>query len=118
MAEYTIKYKDKNLSTFSPNGLPIVRSNFKNDVFGNNELIQANLSDVFRFSNNDYIVFGTEEDALKYIKYIKQEVKNNLKRYCKYCNSKEAKKIKEKLNSILQNLKIIEIIKENKNEKL
>lgn len=69
--KYVIKYRGRKLNIFNPNDLP---TRTKNGICFTN---------IISFSNNEYMIFDSFEEAQNYVFYMLKEVKeeHNYKRY-------------------------------------
>lgn len=94
--EYILTYRGRRLSAFSPNDLPVSTKN------------GFSIKNIFEFSNKNYIVFSTYQEAQDYLKYIISEIKNedNCMRWnsVHWCAD-------QKLNNIAYSLKVYQINK-------
>lgn len=73
--EYVIKKNGVKLSGFYPNDLPTKRYNLKKGCF------TISAKNIFSFSNDNYIIFNSFEEAKSYLLNALHEIHENAERY-------------------------------------
>lgn len=73
--EYVIKKNGIRLSGFYPNDLPTKRYNLKKNCF------TISAKKIFSFSNNNYMIFNSFEEAKRYLLFALHEIHENAERY-------------------------------------
>ena len=73
--EYVIKKNGVRLSGFYPNDLPIKRYNLKKNCF------TISAKNIFSFSNNNYMIFHSFEEAKSYLLYALHAIHESAESY-------------------------------------